>query len=45
MGRSDNLIGYVKKNEGKLERLALHGNDLASAMALTILEKGESRRE
>lgn len=33
------LDGYIENNKGKLERLALHGNNLASAMALTLLEK------
>ncbi|MFW6048503.1 MAG: hypothetical protein ACOC87_04345 [Candidatus Natronoplasma sp.] len=45
MERNNELTGYVKKNKGKLERLALHGNDVASAMALTILEKGDQSGE
>jgi len=45
MEREDNLKGYVKENKDRLERLALHGNELASAMALTILEKGKSKGE
>ncbi len=45
MDRSKELSGYVEENKDKLERLALHGNDVASAMALTILEKGKSPGE
>jgi len=45
MDRGKELSGYVKENKDKLEQLALHGNDVASAMALTILEKGKSPGE
>ncbi len=45
MERRDNLRGYVKENKDRLERLALHGNDVTSAMAVAILEKEKSSGE
>lgn len=45
MEREDNLRGYIRENKDRLERLALNGNELASAMALAILEKGKSKGE
>lgn len=43
-GRSE-LSDYVEQNRKKLERLAMHGNVVTSAMAMVLLEKGSSGGE
>ncbi len=43
MDQKNELNSYVNENKDKLERLALHGNTVVSAMALTLLKKAETQ--